>query len=59
MDETQYPLKVELTGGEIKFFETPHDVPAGQHFKVLATNAKLPGKIINTGVPKVWGGSDA
>lgn len=54
-----YPIEVRTHKGEVKVFNTAEDVPEGVAFSILRTNVKPASKIINTGVPKVWGGGDA
>jgi len=59
-DDSHFPVEVEIfgdSGSIVKVFESPHDLPAGVHLKVLRTKVKPEPKIINTGVPAVWGSS--
>lgn len=62
MDASKFPMLVALTDTESKILETPHDIPAGVHLKILETNVgEAPakkGKIINTGYAKVAAGAD-
>lgn len=60
-DGTSYfPIEVLYHSGRKAIVEKPEDLEGGEAFKVLRTKVEVPKiNIINTGVPKVWGGSEA
>lgn len=60
MDEdNKFPIEVVFGNDQKRIFNDPYEIPEGAPFKVVATRVGLPkGNIINTGVPKVWGGSE-